>query len=650
MDWMDCTLAGGDCAAGDTHNHRPQTASVNNVIQGFRNAPVTNPDGANGIVLHFHLSNAVPHQNVLNFNGGPLGCSSTAAGTGAGDFDTVKAANFDNAAARRYAFHYALSIDVENQAALTDSTQRFSGCAEIGGNDFYISFGLWGATTVQQEAGTIMHELGHNLGLRHGGDDNLNYKPNYLSLMNYSFQLRGIPASNRLDYSASALPTLNEGSLNENLGIQDGTDNTLYYCPGGSQSQVPGTGAIDWNCNGTIQASVSADVNGGSGTTLTGFDDWTKVGQSLAFQTTGDYQDGVHSVVPDDELDEHTAETRGLLSAAPEIAPVPAASGQYSDPITPYTISATDTDSPCAGLTFSASGLPAGLVVSDNGNCTATVSGAPTTGAGTYTVTYVVADDGGASDTTVSSFQVTREDAAVVASPANPKAVLVASPGGTSGTFTMAATVTEPDPSTGDIGLAVPVTFDLVPLESGTTYHCTATTSGGGVGGQLQASCAFSGVAVNAYRVDMVVGGNYYQGSAQGLVAVADPSLGFVTGGAKLSHNGNDARAELEAKYKKGGQLDGSLRYSEQQPSGGVALQSTSLDALVVMGSKAYVLGTATVNGTPGYSFILTVVDNGEPGRNDRLGLALRDPAGNPVAGLTFPSAVLTGGNLQVHH
>ncbi len=40
------------------------------------------------------------------------------------------------------------------------------------------------------EAGTFMHELGHNLGLQHGGGlfgfgDDTNYKPNYLSVMNY---------------------------------------------------------------------------------------------------------------------------------------------------------------------------------------------------------------------------------------------------------------------------------------------------------------------------------------------------------------------------------------------------------------------------------------------------------------------------------
>ncbi|MEA2932012.1 MAG: hypothetical protein QOI56_797 [Actinomycetota bacterium] len=644
MDWMDCTVAGSDCAAGDTHSHRPQNASVANVVQAFRNAPVTNLDGVNGINLHLQLSNAVAHQNVLNFNGGALGCGPNPAGTGFGDFDTVKAANFDNAAARRYAFHYALAIDVENQAALTDATQRFSGCGEILGNDFYISFGLWGPITVQQEAGTIMHELGHNLGLQHGGNDTVNFKPNYLSLMNYSFQLRGIPATNRLDYSAGALPTLNEGSLNENVGVQDGTDNTLFTCPGGAQSQVAASGPVDWNCNGTLQASVSADINGAAGTSLTGFNDWAQVVASLPFQADGDFQDGVHpNVVDDPELDRQTAETRGLLTTPPDIGPVATHSGQYSDPITPYTLSATDSDSACSDVTFSAIGLPSGLVVTSNGDCTGIVSGTLAAAAGSYAVTYTATDETGASDSTPSSFQVTREDATVTPSASNPKGVVVSTAGG-SASFALSAAVTEPDASKGDIGLATPVTFTLTPLESGSSYSCTATTSGGGVGGTLLATCNFSGVAVNAYTVDIVVGGSYYQGSGQTIVAVGDPSLGFFTGGAKLG----SAKAELNPKYKKDGSVQGKVSYSDSSGPG-TTLESTRLDALVVMGQKAYVLGSATVNGTSGYSFILTVIDNGEPGRDDRLGLAVRDPGGNVVPGLTFSPRTLTGGNLQQH-
>ena len=32
-----------------------------------------------------------------------------------------------------------------------------------------------------------MHELGHTLGLQHGGADDVNLKPNYLSVMSYAF-------------------------------------------------------------------------------------------------------------------------------------------------------------------------------------------------------------------------------------------------------------------------------------------------------------------------------------------------------------------------------------------------------------------------------------------------------------------------------
>lgn len=41
-----------------------------------------------------------------------------------------------------------------------------------------------------------MHEWGHNLGLLPGGDDSDNYKPNYYSIMNYHYQLAGLPTLN----------------------------------------------------------------------------------------------------------------------------------------------------------------------------------------------------------------------------------------------------------------------------------------------------------------------------------------------------------------------------------------------------------------------------------------------------------------------
>ncbi len=75
--------------------------------------------------------------------------------------------------------------------------------------------------TVLQQAGSLMHELGHNLNLRHGGEDEVNNKPNYLSVMNYWFQTDGIASASsqilgfapRIDYSRAVLFPLRERSL-----------------------------------------------------------------------------------------------------------------------------------------------------------------------------------------------------------------------------------------------------------------------------------------------------------------------------------------------------------------------------------------------------------------------------------------------------
>ena len=313
---------------------------------------------------------------------------------------------------------------MENQAALTAPDQRFSGCGELGGNDFYTSFGGWNSgsgPTVQEESGTIMHELGHNLGLNHGGDqgndDAFNFKPNYLSIMNYSFQLRGIPNANRLDYSRSELPKLIENDdptnsddgLKESLGIQDGTDTTLFFCPGStSMTTGNGTGTINWDCKNPNPDPnpVSVDINGRGGlTTLTGFDDWPQVVRSLPFQASGDFQDGVHPDTPVDELDLQQALDNGLLSSPPDLAPIADQSARYSDIVT-YTISATDADSDCGDLSFSATGLPGGLSLTDNGDCTATVSGVISAEFGSYPVTYTVTDASGTSDSATGTFTV----------------------------------------------------------------------------------------------------------------------------------------------------------------------------------------------------------------------------------------------------
>ena len=80
--------------------------------------------------------------------------------------------------------------------------------------DYIVSLGSWAneTGTANDQGSSIMHELGHCLGLGHGGADGTSCKPNYLSLMNYDFQTTGIPSATggaaRFDYSRVALPSL----------------------------------------------------------------------------------------------------------------------------------------------------------------------------------------------------------------------------------------------------------------------------------------------------------------------------------------------------------------------------------------------------------------------------------------------------------
>jgi len=171
------------------------------------------------------------------------------------------------------------------------------------------------------EAGTFMHELGHNLDLRHGGGDNINNKPNYLSVMNYTWEIAGLflgrypgdtdvsAATRVVDYSGLALPDLDENHLDERAGLGGPPDDRLIsvndYCDEAitacSFGAIPTTGPVDWNVNGVIEPDVKASVNATYDLllcgfscpmqyqVLRGFDDW---GHLLAFLTTPAYVTG----------------------------------------------------------------------------------------------------------------------------------------------------------------------------------------------------------------------------------------------------------------------------------------------------------------------------------------------------------------------
>ncbi len=197
------------------------------------------------------------------------------------------------------------------------------GTAEIFGNDAIVATqplvdaGIvpnMASVRVEWWAGLGMHEFGHNLGLLHGGQDCFNNKPNYVSVMSHSFFLNGIPVAAspgdtvpqscnidsdcvpghgsrahcsvtthtcfRIDYSDRRFNDLDEGGLDETLGLEGGADNTDISWRrdprGSSFIRTPTNGSpIDWNGDGAIESSVVEEINrDGQKTLLAAQNDW----------------------------------------------------------------------------------------------------------------------------------------------------------------------------------------------------------------------------------------------------------------------------------------------------------------------------------------------------------------------------------------
>jgi hypothetical protein len=348
VDYMSCAQPHSlsACAPDDDHEHRPVNGALGDVADAFANAPelvpiegvpaVTRP----GITLHPMLdeAEAVPHREAPNFYfqpvpaffepeqldfgdlkygwdaGDPQPCSPARFGT-TGYFGTAADRSSPNCEqillAKQLVFHY--SIFGHSYAEYPTS----SGVSD-GANDFMVTLGNWSTDGITAadglraaQAGTFMHELGHDLALGHGGSANqpTNCKPNYRSVMNYTRQYSNIIPNRPLDYSREELAYLNEGKLSEPAGIGTGVGGTAIFGRGGVQTEVAAGGAIDWDGGGITPDpdTVKSDINfirtigvgvGEWGCTtpspghiLTGSDDWQTLFYSFRARTdlTGEH-------------------------------------------------------------------------------------------------------------------------------------------------------------------------------------------------------------------------------------------------------------------------------------------------------------------------------------------------------------------------
>ncbi|NOK15858.1 hypothetical protein [Corallococcus carmarthensis] len=232
---------------------RPTQATLNRVITAFANAPVSNPDGSTGITLHLVVDQQIAAADAdADLN--PVWT----------DFDKIKAKYF--AANRAPYFHYMLFA---NRYGGGNSSGISRG---IPAHDFVVTLGFAGGVTELQLAGTLMHELGHNIGLRHGGTDDANFKPNYLSIMNYEYQFYGFGIgglNNVLDYSRVQVAAFNELSVNEGAAFTPAgttTEADLARISGlrFNDAQVTGNAStnLDFNNNGAVDgATYGRDFN-----------------------------------------------------------------------------------------------------------------------------------------------------------------------------------------------------------------------------------------------------------------------------------------------------------------------------------------------------------------------------------------------------
>ena len=316
-------------------NHKPSDIALANVVNAFVNS---NALGANGAVIgihpHFIVDEQIEHLIELSWESCPeppipgvLDCffniKSTNFGTVADRSGTIEEVQ-QRLTAKRQVTLYGLFA--HNQFQTTSS-----GVAERPGNDFVVSLGSFenDVGSIDQQGATLLHEIGHNLGLQHGGLDGVNCKPTYRSVMNYLYQFDdddGGPVDRPLDFLRYPWTSIQETRLTDNdnfvVTTEDDADTWEIVLGGWDSDGGPLTPRYvttwqepinDWNNNGQDDGRRQtynvhyfgspeldiADCHDTTPRTLSVYDDWTNL--SFNIRTTAAFDSGLVTINQNDE-------------------------------------------------------------------------------------------------------------------------------------------------------------------------------------------------------------------------------------------------------------------------------------------------------------------------------------------------------------
>ena len=226
---------------GSNVNFRPTAAGEQRLVEAFAFSDVENPYGLpSGISLHLDYGQGGAFTGGNQLPGTPVFVTFLGE-----DYWDYRNNNF--APERVGYFHYAMLANRYN----SDSNGS-SGVAQLSADNMMVT--LFSVNNDYNQTQTFMHELGHNLGLHHGGIEAKNYKPNYNSVMNYRHQFPGADGNfdtfgdGILDYSHGWNASLNELAIDETTAINGAP--------------------LDLNFNGIIDfGGYARNLNCGTGTT-----------------------------------------------------------------------------------------------------------------------------------------------------------------------------------------------------------------------------------------------------------------------------------------------------------------------------------------------------------------------------------------------